>query len=193
MDLLLYFLDQRAVRRITKSSFWLTRQSLRVYPIVYPHHLPLKLWHMLWGDMEVCCPDLPSRTLRSCWLCCQWATLSHQPLWGQHVCNDPSRWRHKVLASGHFRTTMKGHLHSRPPWDQLRSSGQCSSLILPSALPCPIPPDSIVLVPRAALIHIPALNSWVCIPENQPATPIRKHSSTQGGSLFENYWLYTYL
>ena len=132
--------------------------------------------------------------LSNCCKCCQWATLNHQPLWGQPMCNDPSRERYKVLASGRVRTTLKGHHHSRSTRGQLRSSGQWCSLILPSALPCFFPLDSTVLTPRAPLIHIPALNSIrVSMSENQPETRIRKHSSTQGGFLFENYWLHTYL
>ena len=85
---------------------------------------------------------------------------------------------------------------SGQPWDAIfipdphRVSsghlGQWSSLILPSALPCFFPPDSTVLTPRAPLIHIPALNSIrVCIPENQPATHIRKPSSIWGGFLLK--------
>ena len=101
----------------------------------------------------------------------------------------PSRERYGSLASGHVRTTLKGHHHSRPPCGQLRSSGQCSS-----ALSHFVPPDSTVLTPRVPLIHIPTLNTIrVCILENQPAVYIRKHSSTQGRYLFENYWLHTYL
>ena len=101
----------------------------------------------------------------------------------------PSRWRYDSLTSGCVRTTLKSHHHSRPPCGQLKSSGQCSS-----ALSHFVPPDSTVLTPRAPLIHIPTLNSiQVCIRENQPATYIRKHYSTQVGYLFENYWLHTYL
>ena len=62
MDLLLYFLDQRVFRRITESSFCLKHQSSSVSPTVHPHHLPLELWYMPRGDMEMCCPDLPSGT-----------------------------------------------------------------------------------------------------------------------------------
>ena len=40
--------------------------------------------------------------------------------------------------------------------------------------------------PKASPIHIPALNSiQVCIPESQPATHIRKHSSIRGGLLLK--------
>ena len=124
--------------------------------------------------------------LSSSWKCCQWITLNHQPLWGQPKCNDPSRWRYKGLVIECVRTTLKGHRHSKLSWGQLRSSGQWSSLILPSALPCFFPPDSTVLTPRASPIHIPALNSiQVCIPESQPATHIRKHSSIRGGLLLK--------
>ena len=112
----------------------------------------------------------------------------------QAACSDPSRWRYKDLAIGCVRTTLKGHLHSGRPMGSAKVIGYCSSLILPSALSRFFPPDSTVLTPRATLIKIPALNSiWVCIPENQPATCIRKHSSTHGGLLFENYWLHMYL
>ena len=125
-------------------------------------------------------------SLSSSCKCCQWATLNHQPLWGQPECNDPSGWRYKGLVIGCVRTTLRGHHHSRLPCGQLRSSGQWSSLILPSALPCFFPPDYTVLTPRAPLIHIPALNSIrVCIPENQPATHIRKPSSICGGFLLK--------
>ena len=118
--------------------------------------------------------------------CCQWATLNYQPLWGQPACNDPYRWRYTGLVIGCIRTTLKGHHHSKLPWSQLRLSGQWSSLILPTALPCFFPPDSTVWTLRATPMHIQALNSiWVCIPENQPATRIRKHSSIWGGLLLK--------
>ena len=118
--------------------------------------------------------------------CCQWATLNYQPLWGQPACNDPYRWRYTGLVIGCIRTTLKGHHHSKLPWSQLRLSGQWSSLILPTALPCFFPPDSTVWTLRATPMHIQALNSiWVCIPESQPATRIRKHSSIWGGLLLK--------
>ena len=53
--------------------------------------------------------------LSSCWKCCQWATLNHQPLWGQLLCNDPSRWRYKGLVTGRVRITLKSHLLFRAP------------------------------------------------------------------------------
>ena len=79
-------------------------------------------------------------SLSSSWKCCQWETLNHQPLWGQSTCKDPSGWRYKGLIIGCVRTTLRGHLHSRPPWSQLRSSGPviqldpslCLILFLPS-------------------------------------------------------------
>ena len=89
-----------------------------------------------------------------------------------HPGGDIKAW--SLDASGQ---PWKAISHSKLSWGQLRSSGKWSSLILPSALPCFFPPDSTVLIPRATLIQIPALNSIrVCIPENQPATRIRKHS-----------------
>ena len=65
-------------------------------------------------DLEMRCSDLPSRTLPLV----AGSTASGQSSTprssrGQPLCNDPSRWRHKGLASGHVGTTLKGHLHSR--------------------------------------------------------------------------------
>ena len=185
---LLYFLDQRVLRRITKSPFSLTHKSSRVSSTVHAHHLPLELWYTLWGEHGDMLSWPPFKdSLSSCWKCCQWASLNHQPLREQPMCTTHpgggmTAW--PVDVSG--QPPESPH-HSRP--GQLRSSGQCSSVLSHF-----IPPDSTVLTPRAPLIHIPTLNSiWVCIQENQPATHIRKHSSTQGGYLFENYWLHTYL
>ena len=126
----------------------------------------------------MCCPDLPSRTRCPAAGSCQWATLNHQPLWGQRLCNDPSRGRYKGLVIGHVRTTLKSHLHSELPWGHLRSPGQCSSLIFASALSLLIPP---MLMLGAPLINIPVLNSiWV-----QPREPIcnqyKKNPSIWGG------------
>ena len=125
----------------------------------------------------------------TCWGCCQWATLNHKP-----ACNDPSRWRYKDLAIGCVRTTLMGLLHSRCPMGSVKVIQPVIQLDLSFCLSCFFPPDSTVLIPRAPLINIPALNSiWVCISDNQPATCIRKYSSTQEGLLFENYWLHMYL
>ena len=133
-------------------------------------------------------------SLSSSWKCCQWETLNHQPLWGQPACNDPSGWRYKFLVTGCVRTTLRGHHHSRPPWGQLRSSGQWSRLILPSALPCFFPPDSTVLTPRATLIHIPALNSiWVCNPREPACNTYQKTFQYLQRIFIENYWLHMYL
>ena len=105
-------------------------------------------------------------SLSSCWGCCQWATLNHQA-----ACNDPSRWRYKDWPLDVLGQPWRAIFIPDAPWDQLKSSSQWSSLIFPSALSRFFPPDSTVLIPRAALINIPALNSnWVCIPENQPVS-----------------------
>ena len=86
MDLL-YFLDQRVLRRITKSLFWLTYQSSRVSSTVHPQHLPLELWYMLWGEIGDVLSWPPFKdSLSSCWKCCQWASLNHQPLQEQPMC-----------------------------------------------------------------------------------------------------------
>ena len=157
---------------------------------VHPHHQPLELWNMLWGHGDVLSRPPFKDSLPSCWKCCQWATLNHQPLWGQPLCNDPSRGRYKGLVIGHVRTTLKSHLHSELPWGHLRSPGQCSSLIFASALSLLIPP---MLMLGAPLINIPVLNSiWV-----QPREPIcnqyKKNPSIWGGFLFDNYYVFTYL
>ena len=149
------------------------------------NHLPLELWYTAWGDMETCCPDFPS-SVQLLWKCCQWATLNYQPLWGQTACNDPYRWRYKGLASGHVRTTLKGHLHSRHHMESAKVIWTviqldvflcliCSSLILQ------------MLSLRAPLIHIPTLKSvWVCIPENQSAV----HNNNNNKILvFEKFYL----
>ena len=75
------FSDHRALKRITKSSFWLTHWSPRVSPTAHPHHLPLELWHVPWrpGDMLFWPPFKDSPL--SCWKCCQWAIFSLQSFW----------------------------------------------------------------------------------------------------------------
>ena len=113
MDLFPYFLDQKAVRRIIKSSFWLTHQSS------FPHSTPSlptsgAVIHAMGGHGDVLSWPPFKDLLSNCWKSCQWASLNHQPLWGQPVCTDPSREGHKGLASGYVRTILKGHHHSRP-------------------------------------------------------------------------------
>ena len=81
------FLDYRVLTRITKSLFWLTHQSSSVFPTVHPHHLPLELWYMLWGKHGDVLSWPPFKdSLSSCWKCCQWASLNHQPLQEQPMC-----------------------------------------------------------------------------------------------------------
>ena len=122
------FFDHKIVRRITKSPFLLTHQS-RVFPTVHPHHLPLELWYMLWGEHGDVLSWPPFKDfLSNCCKCYQWATLNHQPLWGQPMCNGPSRERYKVLASGCVRKPWRaiitpdphgvssGHLASDADW-----------------------------------------------------------------------------
>ena len=186
MDLLLYFLDQKVLSRITKSLFWLTYQSSRVSPTVHLHHLPLELWYMLWGEHGDMLSWPPFKdSLSSCWKCSVGKLKSPAPPGAVYV-HSPSRGRYDSLANGRVKTTLESPHHSRPPCGQLRSSGQCYSVLSRF-----IPPDSTMLTPRAPLIYTPSLNSiWVCILENQPAC-IRKHSSIWGGFLFENYWLHT--
>ena len=81
-------------------------------------------------DLEMCCSDLPSRTLPLvAGSAASGQSSAYRASGGQPVCNDPSKWRHKGLASGHVRTALKGHLRSRALKGQLRSSGPWSSLV----------------------------------------------------------------
>ena len=81
-------------------------------------------------DLGMCCSDLPSRTLPLvAGSASSGQSSASRASGGQPLCNDPSRWRHKGLASGHVRATLKGHLHSRALKGQLRSSGPWTSLV----------------------------------------------------------------
>ena len=185
IDLLLYFLDQRVWGESLSHNFDLHISHQEFSPRVHPHPLPLDLWHKLWRHGDVLSWSPFENSLSSYCKCCKWA------LWGSfyamtHPWGGIMAW--PVDVSGQ---PWRAIFTPDPSWGQLRLSGQWSSLILPSPLPCFFPPDSTMLTPRAPLIHIPALSSiWVCIPENQLAICIRKHFSTQGGVLFENYWLH---
>ena len=77
--------------------------------------------------------------MSSCWKCCQWATLNHQPLWGQPLCNDPSRWRYKDLVIGRVRTTLDSHLLFRAPMGTSKVTWPVFQL---NFFLCSIPSDS---------------------------------------------------
>ena len=81
-------------------------------------------------DLEMCCSDLLSRTLPLvAGNAASGQSSAPRASRRQPVCKDSSRWRHKGLASGHVRTALKGHLHSRALKGQLRSSGPWSNLV----------------------------------------------------------------
>lgn len=64
--------------------------------------------------LEMCCSDVPSRTLPLVTgSAASGQSSASRTSGGQPVCNDPSTWRHKGLASGPVRSTLKGHLHCR--------------------------------------------------------------------------------
>lgn len=77
------FSDQRTLRRITESSFRFKHQSPRVSCHSISSNLPLELWHMLWWAWKPAVRPSFKDPLSHWWKCCQWANLSHQPLWGQ--------------------------------------------------------------------------------------------------------------
>ena len=130
------FLDKRALKRITKSSFWLKFNSPRVFPIVYPHHLPLELRHMLWGDMETRCPDLPSGTH-----CPAAGNAASEQLklpalhggikaWSLHVSGQP--WKDIFTPDPHGVSS--GHLASDAAWS-FPLPYPVSSLLIPQCWP----------------------------------------------------------
>ena len=129
-------------------------------------------------------PPFKSLLSSSC-KCCQWITLNHHPCggslsamihpgggikaWSLDVSGQP--WGAVFIPDPHGVSS--GRLASDPAWS-FPLLYPVSSLLIP------------VLTPRASPIHIPALNSiQVCIPESQPATRIRKHSSIRGGLLLK--------
>ena len=126
-------------------------------------------------DLEMCCPDLPSRTLP---LVAASASSGQSSAFrasgGQPVCNDPFRWRNKGLASGPVRTTLKGHLHSTA---LVGSAKVIWPMVQLGFFPLLAPVSSLLIprvpIPMAPLRNIPTLNSiWVHIPKNQPVTYI---------------------
>ena len=132
------------------------------------NHLPLELWYMAWGDMETCCPEFPSRI--HCSTALETLPVGNlkipTPL-GADCVQWPIQARHKGLASGHVRTTLKGHLHSR---HNMESAKVIWSVIQLNVFLCPNLSSLILqmLSLRAPLIHVPTLKSvWVCIPENR--------------------------
>lgn len=168
------FSDHRALKRITKSSFWLHTSVTKSFPLsTSSSPTPLELWHVPWrpGNVLFWPPFKDSPLVAR--KCCQWAIFTLQSLEGP-ACNDPSKWGIKAWSVDMLHNpegpsslsphrVSQGHLAHDPAWF-FPLLYPVSSLLIPQVLILTIP-----------LINIPTPNSiWVYIQKKQSVTYIKK-------------------
>ena len=185
MDFLLYFLNHRVLRRISYSVILVKHQSPRVSVTMHTHHLPLELWHMPWGA----CRCAVQTSLHG---------LIAQPLEVLLVGNlkPPAplgtasvQWPIRCMTAWPVDMSQQSQRVITPelPWGQLRSSGQCSSLIFFSALSHFFPLDSTSADPNGTLNTYANTELHPRLHVREPICSMyQKTFSSWPGFLFEN-------
>lgn len=120
--------------------------------------------------------------LSSCWKCCQWAALNHQPFCRPHTCNDPSGGGIKAWPLD-MSGNPEGPPSSRDPMGSAKVVWAASSLISPSTLSCFFPLDSTSVDPKGTPNTHPNINLYLNLYPREPTSNMypkkKKDSSAQ--------------
>ena len=187
MDFLLYFLNHRVLRRISYSVILVKHQSPRVSVTVYPHHLPLELWHTPWRACR-CAVQTPLHGLVAQPLeVLLVGNLKLSGLSGRSLCTmtQPGGCM-KAWPVGMSQQSQRV-ITSELPWGQLGSSGQCSNLIFSSALSHFFRLDSTSADPNGTLNTHANTELYPSLHVREPTCNMyQKTFSSCTGFLFEN-------